>query len=138
MRQVTKAQSLSGPASSIDGSRGALREAREENDTLRARNDDLRRRCSEMKSEIAQLKAQLADERTERRHYHSLANEIVTRLDIVGRTVDDVVQRAENEVHSTRKEHPGAEVAELKIPAYLNQPIMGYILGKPKAEKRQD
>jgi hypothetical protein len=42
-----------------------------------------------LKSEVESLKLAVEDERRERRHYHSLANEIITRLDVVGHTTAD-------------------------------------------------
>src|SRR5262252_11172948 len=48
----------------------------------------------QLESEVRSLKLALDHERAERRHYHSLANEIITWLDVVGRTIDDVVKRA--------------------------------------------
>jgi hypothetical protein len=87
-----------------------------------------------MESEIATLRAQLDNERNERRHYHSLANEILTRLDVVGRTVDDVVQRAHHEVHSRRKEHQGGDLPDLKLPQFLKQPASADAAAEPKAD----
>src|SRR5207248_9509863 len=103
-----------------DAMRG-MHDLRQDNATLRAANEELEHRRSALESELAWLNSQLDNERTERRHYHSLANEIMTRLDVVGRTVDDVVQRAQQEVASMN-----AEVTELKIPEFLNQPMVGY------------
>jgi predicted RNase H-like nuclease (RuvC/YqgF family) len=45
----------------------------------------------QLESEVQSVKFTLDQERAERRHYHSLANEIITRLDVVGQTIDDVV-----------------------------------------------
>jgi hypothetical protein len=115
-----------------------MQELRQENARLRARNNELEHRSPDLEREIVSLKAQLDSERNERRHYYSLANELVTRIDVVVRTVGDVVQRAQHGVQSMRKEYPCAEVTELKIPAYLNQPILTYPRGEPTAEKPQD
>src|SRR5437016_3513191 len=46
------------------------------------------------------------NERTERRYYHSLANEIITRLDVVSQTIDSVVRRAEQNTNRQRKDPP--------------------------------
>ena len=54
-------------------------------------------------------------------HYHSLANEIVTRLDVVGQTIDDVVKRAEQEVYRQRRENPRAELPDIKVPSFLRK-----------------
>jgi hypothetical protein len=116
MHHATGAQSSFDLAEAI--MRGML-ELREENATLRAGNDELEHRGSLLLTEIACLKSQLEHERAERRHYHSLANEIITRLDVVGRTVNDVVQRAEQEVYRQHNEHPRSEMEELEIPPFL-------------------
>jgi predicted RNase H-like nuclease (RuvC/YqgF family) len=124
MKPVTKAEpSPDDLAEAIAGAMRGMHVLREENSTLRARNNELENRRSVLESEVAGLKAQLDSERSERRHYHSLANEIITRLDVVGRTVDDVVQRAQHEVYSMRKEQPRTELPELKIPTFLRQPV---------------
>ena len=49
----------------------------------------------QLESEVQALKLALDHERAERQHYHLLANEIVTRLDVVGQTIDEVVKRSE-------------------------------------------
>ena len=74
-----------------------------------------------LESELRSLKLALENERAERRHYHSLANEIITRLDVVGQTVDDVVKRAEQEVYRHRRENPRAEVPDIKVPPFLQK-----------------
>src|SRR6516225_12051429 len=66
----------------------------------------------QLESEVQSLKLALDHERAERRHYHSLANEIITRLDVVGQTIDDVVKRAEQETYRQRRENPRAEKPE--------------------------
>jgi hypothetical protein len=111
-----------------------MHELRDENAALRVRNGELEHSRSVLESEIAALKAQLDNERNERRHYHSLANEILTRLDVVGRTVDDVVQRAHHEVHSQRKEFSRGDLPELKLPQFLKQPTSADTAADPKAE----
>jgi hypothetical protein len=55
------------------------------------------------------------------RHYHSLANEIVTRLDVVGQTIDEVVKRADQEVYRQRRENPRAELPDIKVPTFLKK-----------------
>jgi predicted RNase H-like nuclease (RuvC/YqgF family) len=135
MKPAPKAQPASDDlAEAIAGAMRGMHELREENAALRARNNELEHRRAALESEVAGLKAQLDNERSERRHYHSLANEIITRLDVVGRTVDDVVQRAQHEVYSMRKEHPRAELPELKIPGFLKQPIAADGRAEPKQE----
>ena len=66
-------------------------------------------------SEVQSLKVAIENERAERRHYNSLANDIVTRLDVVGHTIEDVVKRAEQEVYRQRRENPRAELPEIKV-----------------------
>lgn len=72
-----------------------------------------------IESENASLKAQLDKEKAERRHYNSLANEIITRLDIVGKTVDDVVSKAHHEVARIKREMPNSEVPPINVPNFL-------------------
>jgi chromosome segregation ATPase len=75
----------------------------------------------QLESEAQSVKLTLEQERAERRHYHSLANEIITRLDVVGQTIDDVVRRAEQETYRQRKENPRAELPDLKVPSFLQK-----------------
>jgi hypothetical protein len=75
----------------------------------------------QLESEVQSVKLTLEQERAERRHYHSLANEIITRLDVVGQTIDDVVRRAEQETYRQRKENPRAELPDLKVPSFLQK-----------------
>jgi hypothetical protein len=75
----------------------------------------------QLESEVQSLKLALDHERAECRHYHSLANEIVTRLDVVGQTIDDVVKRAEQEVYRQRRENPRAELPDIKVPSFLRK-----------------
>jgi len=75
----------------------------------------------QLESELRSLKLALDHERAERRHYHSLANEIITRLDVVGQTIDDVVKRAEQETYGQRRENPRAELPEVEPPTFLKK-----------------
>src|SRR5262249_3243294 len=75
----------------------------------------------QLENEVRSLKGALDDERAERRHYHSLANEIITRLDVVGQTIDDVVKRAEQETYRQRRENPRAEWPEVDLPTFLQR-----------------
>ena len=75
----------------------------------------------QLESEVQSVKLALDYERAERRHYHSLANEIVTRLDIVGQTIDEVVKRADQEVYRKRRENPRAELPDIKVPNFLKK-----------------
>jgi hypothetical protein len=84
-------------------------------------------------SEIQSLKLTLEQERAERRHYHSLANEIITRLDMVARTVDDVVKRAEQEVSRQRRETPGAKLPDVEAPSFAKM-VEALTNGQKKAE----
>src|SRR5262250_2495277 len=72
----------------------------------------------QLESEIQSLKLTLEQERAERRHYHSLANEIITRLDMVARTVDDVVNRAGQEVCRQRKETPSVKLPDVEAASF--------------------
>jgi chromosome segregation ATPase len=94
---------------------------RAENARLANQVNGLERANLQLESEVQSLKLTLEHERSERRHYHSLANEIITRLDVVGQTIDDVVRRAEQEVYRQRKETPRAELPEVKVPAFLKE-----------------
>jgi hypothetical protein len=87
----------------------------------------------QLESEIQSLKLALEHERAERRHYHSLANEIITRLDVVARTVDDVVKRAEQEVRRQRKENPGAKLPDVEAPNFLKE-VEALVNGHKKTE----
>jgi len=95
---------------------------RAENTKLNNQINGLERANLQLESEVQSLKLTLEHERTERRHYHSLANEIITRLDVVGQTIDDVVRRAEQEVYRQRKE-ARTELPEVKVPAFLRDKI---------------
>ena len=74
-----------------------------------------------LESEARSLKLALDHERAERRHYHSLANEIITRLDVVGRTIDDVVKRVEQDASRQPKENPGPQQPEIPVPSFLKR-----------------
>ena len=75
----------------------------------------------QLESEVQALKLALDHERAERQHYHLLANEIVTRLDVVGQTIDEVVKRADQEVYRQRRENPRAELPEVEPPTFLKK-----------------
>src|SRR5262252_5781579 len=104
---------------------------RAENARLANQVNGLERANLQLESEVQSLKLTLEHERSERRHYHSLANEIITRLDVVGQTIDDVVRRAEQEVYRQRKETPRAELPEVKVPAFLKEKNGGDTLIQP-------
>ena len=70
--------------------------------------------------EVQSLKLALDHKQSERRHYHSLTNEIITRFDVVGQTIDDVVKRAEHDVYRQRRENPRAEL-EAELPTFLKK-----------------
>src|SRR5262252_413419 len=71
---------------------------RGENRRLADEIKDLEVTNLQLESEIQSLKLTLEQERVERRHYHSLANEIITRMDVVARTVDDVVSLTASQI----------------------------------------
>jgi len=73
----------------------------------------------QLENEVRSLKLALDHEQSERRHYHSLANEIITRFDVVGQTIDDVVKRVEHD--RQRRENPRAELPEAKLPTFLKK-----------------
>src|SRR6516162_4052790 len=75
----------------------------------------------QLESELRSLKRALDHEQAERRHYHSLANEIITRLDVVGQTIDEVVKRAEQETYRQRRENPRAELPEVEPPTFIKK-----------------
>jgi chromosome segregation ATPase len=75
----------------------------------------------QLESELRSVKLALDHERAERRHYHSLANEIITRLDVVGQTIDEVVKRAEQEAYRQRRENPRPDMPEIEPPSFLNK-----------------
>src|SRR5215471_693201 len=94
---------------------------RAENRRLTDQVKSLEGRNLQLESEVQSLKLALDHERAERRHYHSLANEIITRLDVVGQTIDDVVKRAEQETYRQRRENPRAELPEVELPTFLQR-----------------
>ena len=106
---------------------------RSENRRLADEIKDLEVTNLQLESEIQSLKLTLEQERAERRHYHSLANEIITRLDTVARTVDDVVKRAEQEVCRQRKETPGAKRLDVEAPNFLKE-VEDFVNGHKKSE----
>jgi predicted RNase H-like nuclease (RuvC/YqgF family) len=106
---------------------------RNENRRLADEIKDLEVANLQLESEIQSLKLTLEQERAERRHYHSLANEIITRLDMVARTVDDVVKRAEQEVSRQRRETPGAKLPDVEAPSFLKM-MEAITNGHKKAE----
>ena len=75
----------------------------------------------QLESQVQSLKLSLEQERAERRHYHSLANEIITRLDVVGQTIDDVVRRAEQETRRQRRESAPADLPKVEMPTFLKK-----------------
>ena len=106
---------------------------RGENRKLADKIKDLEVTNLQLESEIQSLKLTLEQERAERRHYHSLANEIITRLDMVARTVGDVVKRAEQEVSRQRGETPGAKLPDVEAPSFLKM-VEALANGHKKAE----
>src|SRR6516164_6122361 len=92
---------------------------RNENRRLADEINDLEVANLQLETEIQSLKLTLEQERAERRHYHSLANEIITRLDVVACTIDDVVRRAEQEVSRQRREPLGAKLPDVEAPSFL-------------------
>jgi len=94
---------------------------RSENRRLIEKINSLESAKLRLESESRSLKLALEHERAERRHYHSLANEIITRLDIVGQTVDDVVKRAMQEVHRQGRENTRADLPDVKAPSFLRK-----------------
>lgn len=123
-------------AAAVDAAMRGMHALREDNAALGEEVNRLEMENISLSSQVETLKIQLEAEKAERRHYHSLANEIITRLDIVGRTVDDVVKRAEQEVYRQRRESPKAEVPELeKMPERLQAFINGST--QPTTEQRE-
>ena len=106
---------------------------RTENRRLADEIKDLEVTNLQLEREIQSLKLTLEQERAERRHYHSLANEIITRLDMVARTVDDVVKRAEQEVSRQRRETPGVKLPDVEAPSFRKK-VEDLLNGHKKAE----
>jgi hypothetical protein len=73
----------------------------------------------QLESEVQSLKLTLEQERAQRRHSHSLANEVITRLDVVGQTIQEVMTRAEEEVCRQRKETPPRDFSDPEMPKFL-------------------
>jgi hypothetical protein len=94
---------------------------RAENSRLADQLTSLETTNLQLQSELQSLKLTLEQERAERRHYHSLATEIITRLDVVGQTIGDVVKRAEQETAQQRKKYPRAELSEVEMPTFLKK-----------------
>ena len=94
---------------------------RTENRRLKDKLESLEGDTFQLENEVQSLKLALDHEQAERRHYHSLANEIITRLDVVGRTIDDVVKRAEHDVYRRRQKNPRAELPEAELPIFLKK-----------------
>jgi chromosome segregation ATPase len=94
---------------------------RDENQRLTDQVKSLEATNLHLESEVQSLKLSLDQERAERRHYHSLANEIITRLDVVGQTIDDVVKRAEQETYRQRRENPRADLPDVEMPTFLKR-----------------
>ena len=106
---------------------------RGENRRLADEIKDLEVTNLQLETEIQSLKLTLEQERAERRHYHSLANEIITRLDVVARTVDDVVKRAEQEVCRQPRKTPGANLPDVEAPSFLKK-VEALVNGHKEAE----
>ena len=106
---------------------------RGENRRLADEIKDLEVTNLQLESEIQSLKLTLEQERAERRHYHSLANEIITRLDVVACTIDDVVKRAEQEVSRQRRETPGTKLPDAEAPSFLKA-VEALVNGQKKVE----
>jgi len=90
----------------------------------------------QLENEVRSLKLALDHEQSERRHYHSLANEIITRFDVVGQTIDDVVKRVEHD--RQRRKNPRPELPEAELPTFLKK-VEALVNGpgeKPKALPR--
>ena len=110
-----------------------LETLRGENRRLADEIKDLEVTNLQLESEIQSLKLTLEQERAERRHYHSLANEIITRLDVVACTIDDVVKRAEQEVSRQRRETPGVKLPDVGAPSFAKM-VEALANGHKKAE----
>ena len=106
---------------------------RGENRRLADEIKDLEVANLQLESEIQSLKLTLEQERAERRHYHSLANEIITRLDVVACTIDDVVKRAEQEVSRQRRETPTAKLPDVEAPSFRKK-VEDFVNAHKKAE----
>ena len=115
---------------SVLGVENLRTENRRLTDKLKSLEDDK----FQLEREVRSLKSALDHEQAERRQYHSLANEIITRLDVVGQTIDDVVKRAEHDVYRQRQENPRAELPEAELPIFLKkvEALLNSLGAKPK------
>ena len=111
----------------------AVEKIRVENIRLTEQLTSLERSKLALESEVESLKVAVENERTERRYYHSLANEIITRLDVVGQTIDAVVRRAEQDTQRQQKDPP-AELPDVNVPSFL-QKVEALINGR--GDKRE-
>jgi chromosome segregation ATPase len=105
----------------ICNSISGIENLRAENQSLTNQLKSLEANNFQLESEVRSLKLALDNEQAERRHYHSLANEIITRFDVVGQTIDDVVKRAEQDAYRQRRENPHAELPEAELPTFLKK-----------------
>jgi chromosome segregation ATPase len=92
---------------------------RTENRRLTDKLKSLEAKSLQLENEVRSLKLALDHEQSERRHYHSLANEIITRFDVVGQTIDDVVKRVEHD--RQWRENPRADLPETELPTFLKK-----------------
>ena len=108
---------------------------RTENRRLTDKLKSLEANNLQLENDVQSLKLALDHEQAERRHYHSLTTEIITRFDVVGQTIDDVVKRAEHDVYRQRREKPRAELPEAELPTFLKkvEALVNGLGGKPKA-----
>ena len=106
---------------------------RTENRRLTDKLKSLEANNLQLENEVRSLKLALDHEQSERRHYHSLVNEIITRFDVVGQTIDEVVKRVEHD--RQRRENPRAELPEAELPTFLKkvEALVNGLGGKPKA-----
>ena len=121
VQRNTEANEPDALAEKIRQSMIAVENIRAEKVRLTEQLEILERTNLSLESEVESLKLAVENERAERRHYHSLANEIVTRLDVVGQTIDEVVKRADQEVYRQRRENPRAELPDIKVPTFLKK-----------------
>ena len=105
----------------ICNSISGIENLRAENQSLTNQLKSLEANNFQLESEVRSLTLALDNEQAERRHYHSLANEIITRFDVVGQTIDDVVKRAEQDAYRQRRENPHAELPEAELPTFLKK-----------------
>ena len=121
-------------AEKIRDSMMAIEKIRAENVRLTEQLASLEHSKLALESEVESLKTAVENERTERRYYHSLANEIITRLDVVSQTIDSVVRRAEQDSNRQRKDPP-AELPAVNVPTFL-QKVEALINGR--GDKREN